>query len=109
MTSNEYDIAIKKGETYREQFTIEDDSGNPTNLTGATITAKYELNNTKASFTTSVTSASGGVFELYLSAATTEALNASIKGKYDVFIAFASGDKFCVLEGNINIENAVTI
>ena len=108
LTSNEYDIVARQGATYREDFSLTDDANLPVDLTGATIAAKFQIDNVKENITASITNAAEGKFRLVISSTVT-ALYGDKKGKYDVFITFSGGDKDCVLAGNITFQRSVTV
>lgn len=108
MTSNEYDITIRQGETYRDEVTLLDDTGTAINLTGATILAKFELDNTKTDITATITNATEGRFRLVISSIITS-LYANQHARYDVFVTYSSGDTDCVLAGDIHFMRSASI
>lgn len=109
MTSNEVDIEVAQGETLRITGFLEEK--NPStgvfervDLTGASISGYYFIDNTTTNFTGAITNASEGEYKMIeLSAATTAALVRSKSGRYRAFVQFASGDKQLLSEGNFRV------
>jgi len=103
MTTNDNDIELFKGETLRITGTLEDDLGNPIDLTDASISGTYTLDNTSYNFTGSINNALLGEFQMiHLTAATTAALPKA-KGTYKAFVTFASGDKDVIAQGDFKV------
>lgn len=104
-----YDIVIRRGDTYRLEVTARVKNGAVINLTGYTFLGHVRsiAGVLLAAFTITATDAANGVFEVVLSAATTAALDTTTHalGRYDIQWTTGAGDVRTVMKGNVIFES----
>lgn len=87
MAAGRYDFVIEQGATFTRNVVWKDSSGTPINLSGYSIAGKIKRKptdaNALASFTCTITNASGGAFSFSLTATQTASLPTST-GKEDL-------------------------
>lgn len=115
MPAGYQDQYLEQGTTFNTNITLNDNYGNPYNLTGFTVASQARLSynspNAAITFATTITSANNGVINLYADANTTANLWSGPMSKlvYDVVITeTGSGIVTRVLEGQIFVSPGVT-
>lgn len=104
-----YDIVIRRGDTFRLSVTARVKNGAAIDITGYTFlghvrsTAGVLL----ATFTITITTAASGIFEVVIPAATTAALDtdANALGRYDIQWTTPAGDVRTIMKGNVIFES----
>lgn len=112
MAAGYQDIFLNQGETFLTTVTLDDDYGNPYNLTYFNVAGQaktsYYTANTAITFNSSVYDANNGIIQLQLDANTTSNI-APGNYVYDVFIQQANTAIVTkVLEGRIFVNPGVT-
>jgi hypothetical protein len=109
------DRLIFCGADYTYGVTIKDGANTAINLTGCTLASQIRRTQASsdilASFTVTITDASSGKATLALSATTTGTLPvtpADNYWKHDVLMTRADGVKIRILEGDVEVDAAVT-
>ena len=113
------DLICKQGTTWEFYVTLEDEGGNPIDLTGYTgrgqIRKDYTSENATASFTVSIDSPKDGKVKILLDAETTSSIEAGHsykdeKSKYVYDIEIEDSNKYVtrILEGIIMVSPEVT-
>jgi hypothetical protein len=109
------DNRILCGADYGLGLTLKDGSGAAINLTGCTLASQIRRTQASsdilATFSVTITSASGGTATLSLTPTQTAALPATASDcywKHDVLLTRADGTKIRILEGDVEVDAAVT-
>jgi hypothetical protein len=109
------DSRIFQGATYSYAVTLKDGSNTAINLTGCTLTSQIRKTQAAAdilaTWSVTVTSATLGKATLSLSPTQTAALPATpaeAYWKHDVLLTRADGSKIRILEGDVEVDAAVT-
>lgn len=108
---NTVDIIVNQKASFEVTFTI-NDGNSALNLSGYTAAAKLKSNyqmpdNQAVSFTTTITSASGGQIKIALTPEQTANLQLQ-KYVYDLTITDATGFKTRVVEGSVKVSGGVS-
>ena len=108
------DNRIFCGADYGLGLTLKDGTGTAINLTGATLASQIRKTQASdtilASFTATITDAAAGKVTLSIPATTTATLPATASDnfwKYDILYT-KSGTKIRILEGDVEVDGAVT-
>jgi hypothetical protein len=105
------DLYLEQGTTFTTNLTLDDNYGNPYNLSGFTIKSQarrsYYSANATITFTSSIYDAANGIIQLSANAATTANVPAG-KLVYDVLIKDTANTTTRVLEGQIIVSPSVT-
>ena len=105
------DLYLEQGTTFTTNLTLDDNYGNPYNLSGFTIKSQarrsYYSANATITFTSSIYDGANGIIQLSANAATTANVPAG-KLVYDVLIKDTANTTTRVLEGQIIVSPSVT-
>lgn len=104
------EITIEQGASFSTTVTVNDATGAPTNLTnytGAAQLRKSYYSSTANNFTVSVTSPSGGILSMTMTAANTANLTPG-RYVYDLLITSPTNVKTRVVEGIATVLPSVT-
>jgi hypothetical protein len=112
MAAGYFDIFVERGSTYDTQITLNDDNGDPLNLTNHAVKGQakksYYANSTTVTFDTAIVDATNGVIELAMSANVTIDLPPG-KLVYDVYVKDSANNIVTrVLEGQVFVSPNVT-
>ena len=109
------DRRIFCGADYTYGITLKDGNNTAMNLTGCTLASQIRKTQASsdilASFSATITGATAGTATLALSATTTSDLPATPADSYwkhDVLLTRADGTKIRILEGDVEVDAAVT-
>ena len=101
---------MEQGATFSRQLTVKED-GSAMDLTGYSVASKFRSTHDSSTvvgiFTCTITSASGGVISMAMTASTTADIEEGIY-KYDLEITSGSGTVTRLLEGDITVNPEVT-
>tara|TARA_R110000796_G_scaffold31104_4_gene82731 strand:- start:1296 stop:1637 length:342 start_codon:yes stop_codon:yes gene_type:complete len=103
-------LLVDQGSTFRANVDVTDSDGNELNLTNYTVAAQLRKNyssTTAVEFTATISNATSGVLEIFLSDTQTDLLKAG-RYVYDVEITSPGGEVTRVLEGQIEVSPGVT-
>ena len=109
MIAESYNWEIKQGEDTTFSAQLLDDNDQPIDLTGYAFNAQlreYPESAYAVTFDISTIQAEGK-FSLHLSAITTRNIYFD-RGVYDVFVLDPSGNRTCILQGEVKIHKQVT-
>lgn len=112
-----YNFTIKQGDTFVLKMVYqtkanETATANPVNLTGCQVNAMLRKQQNKdselyATFTSTITSATEGKYEISLTAAQTALLDFSV-GYYDIQLTLSDGTKQTLVQGKATLDKEVT-
>ena len=110
-------LSFVHGDDVTYPVEITDPSGNPVDLTGATVKSSIRKEYGSAvlgSFTINYTDLPNGKFELYLDQTTSSSLPQNPKGRinsfvFDVEMTYADGSKDTIISGYLKVVNEVTV
>ena len=107
--ASELQIYIDQGATYSQQMTINDDSGNPVDLTTASLISQIRRSYTSTtfySFNINAVDLVNGIISLNLSSAQTQALSSG-RYVYDAF--YTIGNKTIkIIKGTLTVYPSVS-
>ncbi len=110
MAAGTYNFIMEQGATFSRQLTVKED-GSAMDLTGYSVASKFRSTHDSSTvvgtFTCTITSASGGVISMAMTASTTADIEEGIY-KYDLEITSGSGTVTRLLEGDITVNPEVT-
>jgi hypothetical protein len=105
------DIYLEQGVTYNTQITLDDNYGNPINLTGFSVYSQakrsYFSETVYLNFNSSIYDAANGIIQLTANSTVTANVPAG-KLVYDVIIKDTSNNVTRVVEGQIFVSPGVT-
>lgn len=105
-----HNFTIYQGATFELDLQYKDSTGTGVNMAGYSVAAKLadltDNSDILATFTTSITDASVGKFQIKLTAIQTAALTKG--GLYDVLITQPDGDKYYILQGRVFLDPGIT-
>lgn len=111
MAAGKYNITIEQGTTFLLTITLQDGQGVPVDITGATISGmgrlRYGADDPLFTFTCVATNPAQGVFTIGLTDTQTAALDFE-RGVYDIEIAYPSGTKSRLIQGNVILSKEAT-
>lgn len=105
-----YDIVVLQNSTYRMQITATQSGGTPINLSGYTIDsdiASQVTGEQVATFTSTITNAASGIFQLELPPSTTSGIETGVY-RYDVSATEADGDRYYWLKGAVTVSGTIS-
>ncbi len=110
MAAGTYNFIMEQGATFSRQLTIKED-GSAMDLTGYSVASKFRSTHDSSTvvgtFTCTITSASGGVITMAMTASATADIEEGIY-KYDLEITSGSGTVTRLIEGDITVNPEVT-
>ena len=110
MAAGTYNFIMEQGATFSRQLTIKED-GSAMDLTGYSVASKFRSTHDSSTvvgtFTCTITSASGGVIAMAMTASATADIEEGMY-KYDLEITSGSGTVTRLIEGDITVNPEVT-
>lgn len=111
MAAGKHNITIEQGTTFLLTITLQDGTGVPIDITGCVVAGmvrlRYGADQPLATFTCTLVNPAQGVFTVGLTDAQTAALDFE-RGVYDIEIAYPSGTKSRLMQGNVILSKEAT-
>ncbi len=111
MAATTLNITIEQGITFEMQFTLKDNAGNATNITGYTFQSSVvEQTNGDAmgAFTFAITNAAAGIFNMSMAASVTSQVPESSTLIWDLIAKDSNDVVRRYLEGSVNVIDTAT-
>jgi hypothetical protein len=114
MAAGVYNLTIEQGATFRRQFTLRDQSGNPMNLNGFSARMQIRPEIDDEEILVDLSTDDGGItlggdegtIVVYISAEDTEVMDS--EGVYDLELIAPGGDVDRILKGRVRLDPEVT-